>query len=94
MPISDTNDTTRFDYGTSAELFSARGRHHRGQPIGYKRFARAAEAIRFAIETLPPQLLTGTYLEVDESRYNGAEIRRLYASPEYPLGRAAEASFA
>ena len=78
-----------FDYGTEAELFSTRARKSRRQPLGYQRFARAVDAIRFAIEELPPQLLLGTYLEVDEIRYEGAEIRRLYDRADYPLARAA-----
>ena len=36
-----------FDYG-KAELFSTRSRKVQRQPLGYKRFARAADAIRFA----------------------------------------------
>ena len=47
-----------FDYSTEAELFSTKGKKSRRQPLGYKRFVRAADAIRFAIEELPPQLLS------------------------------------
>ncbi len=39
-----------FDYHATAELFPTR-RRPRGRPLfGYKRFAQASQAIRFAIE--------------------------------------------
>ena len=77
-----------FNYSTEAELFSMKPRNSRRAPLGYRRFARAADAIRFAIEDLPSQFLTGTYLEVDEIRYQHNEIRSLYESVDYPLARA------
>ena len=77
-----------FDYGREFELFATSLRKSRRRPLGYKRFARAADAIRFAIEELPPQLLLGTCLEVSELRYEGREIRCLYESADYPLTRA------
>ena len=77
-----------FDYATEAELFSRSGwRKTNRPPLGYKRFARASDAIRFAIEELPPQLLVSTILEVSEKRYQSSEIRFLYESEEYPLAR-------
>jgi hypothetical protein len=76
-----------FDYSSEAELFSAKSKNSRRPPLGYKRFVRAADAIRFAIEELPSELLISTRLEVDEARYDGGEIRRLYESAEYPLRR-------
>jgi len=83
--------TTGFDYSAEAELFSIRNRKTRRQPVGYRRFARAAEAVRFAIEELPPEFLLGAHLQVDEERYDGNGIRRLYASSDYPFARRAAA---
>ena len=76
-----------FGYDCEAELFPTRGRKTGRQPLGYKRFARAADAIRFAIEDLPPKLLLGAFLQVDEERFDGDGMRRLYDSPAYPLPR-------
>jgi hypothetical protein len=76
-----------FDYNAAAELFPTRRRLPRREPFGYKRFEQAAQAIRFAIEDLPPECLVGAFLEVDEQRYGHDDIRRLYESAEYPLER-------
>jgi hypothetical protein len=77
-----------FDYSAEAELSPARNRKSRRQPIGYRRFA---DAVRFAIEELPSEFLLGANLEVDEERYDGPGIRRLYQSMNYPLVRRAAA---
>jgi hypothetical protein len=91
---------TAFDYGTVAELFptrseaesfAAKSRRLTRPPVGYGRFARAAYAIRFAIEELPDHLLPATCLEVDGQLFDGDGIRQLYDSEDYPLVRRARA---
>ena len=69
-----------FDYTASAELFAAQGR----AGLRYRRFARAAEAIRYAREILP-KVLWGPSIEVNDKRYNARQIRALYESHRYPL---------
>jgi len=80
-------DMVGFDYSSEAELFSVRNRKSRRQPLGYRRFAHASDAVRFAIEELSPEFLLGTNLQVDEARYDQRGIRRLYERSEYPLVR-------
>jgi hypothetical protein len=76
-----------FDFGAEAELFPGLARASRRQPVGYRRFSRAAEAIRFAIEELAPESLAGAALEVGEDRFDSHAMRRLYESSDYPLAR-------
>ena len=80
---------TMFNYTAEAELFPARNWRSQSRGVAYKRFTHAADAIRFAIEDLPPELLLGAYLEVEEERFDGNAIRCLYESVDYPLPRSA-----
>ena len=78
---------TTFDYTALAELYPARSWKRSAGRVTYKRFEIAAEAVRFAIEELPSEFLLGTYLEVEEERFDGRQIRSLYESKDYPLPR-------
>jgi hypothetical protein len=82
-------DLTGFDYGAAAELFLGRSRAAKRRPK-YRRFDTAAEAVRFVVEDLPPTVLPGAYLLVDETRFAVDEIRCLYESAGYPLPRPVE----
>jgi hypothetical protein len=92
MTACDSVDAAdSFDFEAAAELFSARSRKRSPEFGGYRRFDRAADAIRFAMEDLPPKLLQGICLEVHEMRLDSTDIRRLYASAAFPLARRAVA---
>ena len=75
-----------FDFAAPAELFPSRAQKGR-RPTSYRRFGSAAEAVLFAIEEMPPPLLPGTYLEVEEERFDSAAIRELYERADFPLPR-------
>lgn len=76
-----------FDYGAGAELFTSKSKWSRRGPVGYKRFVRAADAFRFAIEDLPGDSLTSAWLEIGDDRFNATDIHRLYEDEAYPLDR-------
>jgi len=76
-----------FDYAAPAEVFACRSRGASPRPVAYRRFDSGAEAIRFAMEELPSEVLFGTVLEVNEQRFDAAQIRQLYESKAYPLQR-------
>jgi hypothetical protein len=78
---------SKFDYAAPAELFPSRNRKIANK-VKYRRFDKAAEAIRFAVEELPEPLLLGAYIEIEEERLGHKDIRALYESVDYPLKRA------
>ena len=76
-----------FDYAASAELFMPKRKRGMRQPLSYRRFATAAEAIRFAVEELPAVRTLGPWMQVGDERFNGDDIDRLYQRRDFPLRR-------
>ena len=74
-----------FDYDAPAELFLAKRTKRRREK--YRRFATAAEAIRYAVENLRTLRSLGAWMEVGDERFNGDAIQRLYDDRDYPLSR-------
>jgi len=81
----DTNN-----YKMEASLYYAKSASSQRKALVLRRFAKAAEAIRYAVEDLAPELLQGCSLEVNESYYFGQEIRPLYDDRAFPLRRRAK----
>jgi hypothetical protein len=79
-------ETVTFGYGAPAELFMAK-RKGGPQQLRYRRFATAAEAIRFAVEELPAVRALGAWMQVGDERFDGDDIQRLYQSNDFPLQR-------
>jgi hypothetical protein len=73
-------DVTKFDYAAPAELFFCTGRGSVRRPVQYRRLSSGAESVRNAIEVMPADQLAGAILEVDENRFDGNQIRKLYDS--------------
>lgn len=76
-----------FQYSASAEVFTIARHTRRKEPMIYRRFPSAGEAIRYAIEDLPLNELEGTTIETEEMRLEVADIRVLYERQDYPLSR-------
>ena len=64
-----------FAYSSPAELYLSR---RRGRHTDYRRFATAAEAIRYAAEELRARRSLSAWMQVGEDRFNKEEINRLY----------------
>jgi hypothetical protein len=78
----------KFDYSAPAELFPSR--NHKLRPhVKYRRFDKAAHAIKFAMEELPEPHLLGAVIVLDEVRLSHKEIRELYESAHFPLKKPA-----
>jgi hypothetical protein len=88
--IMSAQSDEKFDFQAAAELFTSRSIRARSRVLKYMRFEHAADAIRFAIEQLPADVLLGAYLEINENRHDCQGIRRLYDRADYPLPRLAE----
>ena len=58
-----------FDYTTPAELFMAKRKGGSRQPLVYRCFPSAAEAIRFAVEEFPAVHTLGVWLQVGDERF-------------------------
>ncbi|MBX4974013.1 hypothetical protein HJB73_11245 [Rhizobium lentis] len=80
---------TVFDYNAGAGLYPCKTINRRGSLV-YKRFDSVAEALRFAIKDMPASLLRGSVLEVEEARFDGLQMRKLYEDDAYPLTRRLE----
>jgi len=76
-----------FDYFLPAELFMGKRKSNAQQRLSYRRFATAAEAIRFAIEDFPAVRTLGAWMQVGDERFDSTEIHRLYERADYPLQR-------
>jgi hypothetical protein len=75
------------DDKTEAEGLSARSQKVKSRPMGYRRCAGAAEAIRLPIETLPPDVPGRPYPERHGIGVDRGGIGRLYDRSDDPFAR-------
>ena len=72
-----------FDYTAPAELFLSK--HAKNNRTKYRRFATAAEAIRYAVEDLRTPRALGAWMQVGDERFNSDDIQRLCDDGDFPL---------
>ena len=77
----------RFDYCSPAELLTAKRKGGPRKRLGYRRFATAPDAIRFAVEDFPAIRALDAWMQVGDERFDSEKIHRLYESDDYPLRR-------
>lgn len=78
VPGWAADETMTFDYGSPSELFMAKREGGPQQRLGYRRFATAAEAIRFAVEDFPVIARLGAWMQVGDERFDSEDIHHLY----------------
>ena len=66
-----------FDYDAPAEVYITTGWGSKQRPVTYRRFARSADAIRFAIEELTQRTQRGIAMEVGDDRFEFEDILKL-----------------
>ena len=79
----------KVDYSAAAEVYymPVRRRGGKRQRLAYRRFATAAEAIRFIVEDFPATHTLGPRMQVGDNRFDSDAIRQLYDNSDYPLRR-------
>lgn len=82
----------RKHYGMEASLCYVMSTKSKERMVVQRHFPRAADAIRFAIESLGPKIVDGCSLEAADGHYFGREIRHLYDDRAYPLRRQASST--
>jgi hypothetical protein len=75
------------DYRMEAALYFSKSGSTKQKSLIFRRFGRAADAIRYAVEELSPNILNSCSLEVNDLHYFGRQIRPLYDSSSFPLRR-------
>jgi hypothetical protein len=75
------------DYDAPAALFV-----REASRLRYQAFDNVALAIQHANENLTERQLNSCTMDVDDVRFVGDDVRRLYLAAEYPLPRAGEAA--
>lgn len=75
------------DYNAAAELFPARRRVPKMQPLSYKLFARASQAIRFAVGDIARSLSFVPALKWTSAGTAATRSAVLYEGGDYPLSR-------
>jgi molybdate transport system regulatory protein len=78
-----------FDYNSPAELYLSR---RKGRHTDYRRFATAAEAIRYAFEELLTRRSRSAWMRVGDELFNKNEINRLYYPLNYPSSESLSAA--
>ena len=79
----------KIDYSAAAEVYymPMRRRGGKQQRLAYRRFATAAEAVRFVVEDFPAAHTLSPWMQVGDDRFDSDAIRRFYDSSDYPLRR-------